>query len=107
MELKPKKVWKVGWLGDPGSLSSWLCNRTDQTAEKGGEAVTFMGDILGYDSFGGDLFGVNRDSGQNCIVCGRSVYHHSEEQNNECFAKYAKELRESRLQYYRRKYPVL
>lgn len=59
--------------------------------------MTFLGSILGYDQLGGDLFGVNRDESQNCIVCGFSVYHHSEERQKECLLKYSQDLRRQRL----------
>ncbi len=53
--------------------------------------MSFLGSLLGYDRAGGDLMGVNRDENLNCLVCGRSVYHHSAEAEMACFrALYAK-----------------
>ena len=69
--------------------------------------MTILGELFGYDRFGGDLFGVNKDLGNNCIVCGLSVYHHSDSQEKTCFLKYAQQLRQQRLNYYRHKYPKL
>ena len=69
--------------------------------------MTIWGSILGYDDYGGDIMGINRDPGQNCVVCGMSVYHHSEQKSQECMAKYCQELRRQRLEYYRRKYPKI
>ena len=69
--------------------------------------MTFIGEMLGYDHFGGDLLGINRDENSNCIVCGRSVYHHSEKSEQDCFIELSREMRRQRLAYYRAKYPKL
>jgi hypothetical protein len=49
--------------------------------------VSFIGELLGYDSSGIDLFGAHQDEGYNCVVCGTYVYLHSPEQHKQCMAK--------------------
>ena len=49
--------------------------------------MTFLGELLGYDSLGNDLFGVNADEQVNCEVCGRCAISHSPQDETECFQK--------------------
>jgi hypothetical protein len=46
--------------------------------------MTLLGDILGYDNSGNDLMGVNKDSNHNCIVCGKSIFLHTKEEEIIC-----------------------
>jgi len=46
--------------------------------------MTLLGDILGYDSSGRDLMGVNRESEANCVACGRDIFTHTPEQSVQC-----------------------
>ena len=49
--------------------------------------MSIMGDILGYDETGHDLFGVHQNSAENCIVCGVSCWRHTKEMEIECTKK--------------------
>ena len=51
------------------------------------EHRTFFGDLLGYDSDGDDLLGVNRDPEQNCPICGIAGHNHTERTSKECAGK--------------------
>jgi hypothetical protein len=48
---------------------------------------TFFGDLLGYDSNGDDLLGVNRDPEQNCPICGIAGHNHTQTMTRECARK--------------------
>jgi hypothetical protein len=49
--------------------------------------MSLLGELLGYDTWGGDLMSVNRDSKFNCVVCGLSVFHHSPEATGRCMGE--------------------
>ena len=48
---------------------------------------TFFGDLLGFDSDGDDLLGVNRDPEQNCPICGIAGHNHTAEMTKACATK--------------------
>jgi len=49
--------------------------------------MSMLGDLLGYDGFGNDLIGVNRDESQNCPACGVSASAHTPQMVAECTTK--------------------
>ena len=49
--------------------------------------MTFLGELLGYNSRGNDILGSNRDPRQNCPACGICVMDHNLSMEAECAHK--------------------
>jgi hypothetical protein len=49
--------------------------------------MSLVGDLLGYDSMGSDLFGINKDADNNCVVCGVSVFSHTPQMEAQCMSR--------------------
>lgn len=49
--------------------------------------MKILGELLGYNQFGNDILGSNRDPQHNCVVCGMCAMTHSPEQSAECARK--------------------
>ena len=70
----------IQWrLGQNGVAEEWIGKHRAQLDHR-----TFFGDLLGYDSDGDDLLGVNRDPEQNCPMCGIAGHNHTKRMTKEC-----------------------
>ena len=49
--------------------------------------MTLLGELFGYDARDNDLIGVNRDPGQNCVVCGIACSAHTAEMESACLSQ--------------------
>lgn len=73
----------IQWhLGQNGVGEEWIYRHRAKLNHR-----TFFGDLLGYDSDGDDLLGVNGDAEQNCPVCGIAGHNHTERTTKECACK--------------------